>query len=45
MRFDVDGSGEISTLELAPVLRNLGYPTSLNLMQGLIAEVQEGRFF
>jgi Ca2+-binding EF-hand superfamily protein len=39
LRFDVDGSGEISTLELGPVLRNLGYPTSMNLQQGLISEV------
>merc|ERR1719456_626542 len=39
LKFDVDGSGEISTLELGPVLRNLGYPTSMNLQLGLVAEV------
>jgi len=37
--FDVDGSGEISTLELSAVLRWLGYPTSLEVLQKLIAEV------
>merc|ERR1719465_1643 len=38
-KFDVDGSGEISTLELSQILRNLGYPTSVDVLQGLIAEV------
>merc|ERR1712196_170509 len=38
-KFDVDDSGEISTLELSQILRNLGYPTSVDVLQGLIAEV------
>merc|ERR1719199_2089481 len=38
-KFDVDDSGEISTLELSHILRNLGYPTSIDVLQGLIAEV------
>jgi Ca2+-binding EF-hand superfamily protein len=38
-KFDVDGSGEISTLELSQILRNLGYPTSVDVLQGLVTEV------
>jgi Ca2+-binding EF-hand superfamily protein len=38
-KFDVDGSGEISTLELAGVLRNLGYPSALDVLQAIISEV------
>merc|ERR1719487_2237052 len=38
-KFDIDGSGEISTLELSGALRAIGYPTSLEILQNLILEV------
>ncbi len=38
-KLDVDGSGEISILELGLVLRNLGYPSSVTVLAGLVAEV------
>merc|ERR1712193_196573 len=38
-KFDFDGSGEIETMELASLLRNLGYPTSVNMLQAMVAEV------
>jgi calmodulin len=38
-KFDIDGSGEISTLELSGALRAIGYPTSLDILQGLVTEV------
>merc|ERR1719482_1543746 len=38
-KFDYDGSGEIETLELASLLRNLGYPTSVNMLQAMVSEV------
>merc|ERR1719171_737899 len=37
--FDRDGSGEVSVLELGPILLELGYPTSIDLQQRYIAEV------
>jgi Ca2+-binding EF-hand superfamily protein len=52
-KFDIDGSGEISTLELSAALRAIGYPTSLTVLQNLVQEVDvdgsgeidEGEFF
>ena len=52
-KFDIDGSGEISTLELSSALRAIGYPTSLTVLQNLVQEVDvdgsgeidEGEFF
>merc|ERR1719171_2450658 len=38
-KFDRDGSGEVSVLELGPILLELGYPTSIDLQQRYIAEV------
>jgi len=38
-RYDRDGKGELSTLEVGKVLRWLGYPTSWEQQQHLLAEV------
>lgn len=39
VKFDKDGSGEIATEEMGPLLRYLGYPTSTHLLQGLVSDV------
>jgi calmodulin len=38
-KFDIDGSGEISTLELSAAVRENGYPTSLDVLQNVVAEI------
>merc|ERR1719160_329904 len=38
-RYDIDGSGEISSMELARCLREQGYPTSLDVLQQIVSEV------
>merc|ERR1719247_1071834 len=39
-RFDIDGSGEIGTIELSTALRCQGYPTKLDVLQATIAEME-----